>query len=54
MQRQSTRMILAARLEKTCGSRLCQEPKVRHVKSSPAKATPWIQNPLLLTSRDHE
>jgi hypothetical protein len=45
---QSTRMILAARLEKTCGSPLCQEPKVRHVRSFRAKATSWIQNPLPL------
>jgi hypothetical protein len=50
--RQSTRMIPVAPLEKTYESRLCRELKGRPVKSFPAKATSWIQTPLLLANRN--
>ena len=49
--RPSTRTTPAAPLVRTCESRLCLEPKGRPVKSFRAKATSWIQNPLLLTNR---
>jgi hypothetical protein len=49
--RQSTRTIPVAPRVKTCESRLYLEPKVRPVKSFRAKATSWIQNPLLQTNR---
>jgi hypothetical protein len=45
-------MIPVARLERTCENRPCLAPKVRPVKNFRAKATSWIQSPLLLKNRN--